>query len=155
MDKTVLIRYNDSIDYEYITCLSAFGVFTNSRVDPASLPKGFFPYYLTVDADGVVDKTRLATVTPTFMSVFGTFISKTPVSRLIFQESTATDWATDVTVHTDMLFHFEEFFGTKPSIDCQISNAERRRDFQIREAKEKKKRRGRGGEESISERGGR
>lgn len=138
----IMIRYNDTLEYEYITCFSTYGVFTGARIDYESLPQGFNSYYILEGKDGIVSKILPARITNAKRDVFGTFIAKEKLGGLAGRLGTSIDWERDMTIHTDQSFDFEEYFGTKPSIDCQIADAYRRQEIQIKEAKAKKRGKG-------------
>lgn len=149
MQKTASIRYNETLEYEYATCLHTFGVFTNSRIDPGSVPSGFFVYYLTVDDDGVVSEFCFARTVSKTTEIFGSFISETLIS------DQRMDWAEDMMIHANKFFDFEEYFGTKPSVDCKIADAYYRQQLQILAAKERRAQKGKKGRGKQNNRGSR
>ncbi len=133
------IRYNDTMEYEYVTCFTTFGVFTGERIDQGSLPQDFCTYYITAGKDGIVSKILPARASNPKREIFGTFISKEEIPGKASKLGVAMDWTVDVTVHADQEFNFEEFFGFPPSLECQIADAYRRQEIQLMAAKAKKR----------------
>ena len=115
------IRYNDTPDYQYASVFETKGVFTSSYIQEESLPDGFYKYSLRTDPFGVLD----ALCKDADQNHAGDFITKEPVDlgptsvRLIRDG----DWKLE-----DKEFQFEEYFGTKLSIDTQISLAAEKRE---------------------------
>lgn len=155
MPEPALIRYNDTLEYEYVTCFSTYGVFASALIDHYSLPQGFCTYYMTADQDGVVSKLLPPHKLDSKHEVFGTFISKNAIPGAAAKLGAAMDWTIDITVHTDRPFDFVEYFGTPPSIDCQIENAYHRQALQIMESKSKKKKKGKGKQQEKQPKRGR
>lgn len=142
MPDAKMLRYSETLDYEYITCFSTFGAFTNKTILHDSLPTGFYVYYMTMTINGEVDKLTPADRTDFSLDVFGTFISKKEIPGKASAKGTRINFSEDVDILIDPAFDFEEFFGTHPTIDSKIEYAYRIQAVQIKQAKLKKRNRG-------------
>ena len=139
MEKAQLVRCNDTLEYNHATCLSISGVFTVKQIDSGTVLPGFYTYYLTTNKEGVLSGVYSAQKFNKKDSVAGTFISNAPIPDIDKSLFSHGRKDCDLELHPEKVFDFEAFFGTKPSLDCQIEDAYRRRDAQIKEAKERKK----------------
>ena len=141
MPDTKLLRYNETVDYEYITCFSTFGVFTNALILCNSLPTGFYVYYIEMTSSGEVEKIVPADRTDFSHDIFGTFISKKEIPGQASSKGIQINLSEDVNFLRDLAFIFEDFFGTHPTIDSKIKYAYHVQAVQIMDARSKRKRR--------------
>jgi len=118
------IKFNDTSDYQFMEVLGVEGVFTNMRIDKESLPEGFHKYALrSGEEDLVCQISDNVTVNHA-----GDFITKTPIDLGPdgYKNLTLEDWG-----FTGKALDFEAFFGKKYSIDCQIEQAEAKKNEQL------------------------
>lgn len=117
------VKFNDTSDYQHMEVLGVEGVFSNLRIDEKSLPEGFHKYALREGEDVFCCQVAKDVL----VNHAGDFITKNPLdlgpegSRDLGEE----DWS-----FMDKPFVFEAFFGQKRSLDCQIADAETKRDAQ-------------------------
>lgn len=125
------IKFNDTSDYSYVEVLGVEGVFTPLRIDRQSLPEGFYKYSFRSGENELIEQIGH----DVFADHAGDFLTKTPVSLGEDGNKSLTpdEWRF---VHKD--FNFEEHFGCKLSIDCQISLADAKRARQMGEGREEK-----------------
>lgn len=118
------IKFNDTPDYQFMEILGIEGVFTNLRIDGESLPDGFHRYSLRSGEEELVCQI----CNEVRVNHAGDFITKTPVDLGPEgkRELTPDDWG-----FTGRELDFEEYFGVKYSIDCQIQQAEEKRNEQL------------------------
>ena len=118
------IKFNDTNDYQFMEVLGVKGVFTNMRIDRGSLPEGFHKYSLRSGEEEFIAQIANEVI----VNHAGDFITKEPVdlSPEGFKDLTPDDWG-----FTDDELNFEEYFGKKYSIDCQIDQAEVKRKEQL------------------------
>lgn len=118
------IKFNDTSDYQYMEVFGVEGVFTNLRIERDSLPEGFHKYALR-EGEGAF---CCQVANDVLVNHAGDFIAKQSLdlgkdgSRPLGEE----DWG-----FTDKAFDFEQFFGQKRSLDCQIADAVTKRDAQL------------------------
>ena len=118
------IRFNDTSDYRHMEVLGVEGVFTNLRIQRDTLPEGFYKYALRGGGEALCSQVG----TDILVDHAGDFITRKPLDlgadglRALEEE----DWW-----FTEEPFDFEGYFGTKRSVDCQIADAEAKRDAQF------------------------
>ena len=118
------IRFNDTSDYQYIEVLEKEGVFTPLRIERESLPEGFYKYSLREGEEALFSQVAGEVA----VNHAGDLITKEPLdlgtegSKKLGED----DWG-----FTDKPFIFEAYFGQKLSIDCQIAEAEAKREAQM------------------------
>lgn len=118
------IRFNDTKDYQYLQVGDTEGVFTPLRIQRDTLPEGFYKYSFRDGEDSFLGSVAEAV----FANHAGDFLTKTPLDLGSDRELELSE--EDVLfLHKD--FDFEEFFGAKLSIDCQIEMAEEKRNQQV------------------------
>lgn len=116
------IKFNDTSDYQHMEVLGVKGAFTSLRIQRDSLPEGFHKYSLRDGEDSFFGQVAKNVM----VNHAGDFITKSPLELGPdgFKDLGEDDWT-----FTDEPFKFEEFFsGHKRSIDCQIADAEAKRD---------------------------
>ena len=124
------VDFKDTSDYQYMEILGVEGVFSNLRIQKDSLPTSFHKYSLRagegesfsqVSDDVLIDHA-------------GDFIAKSPLNLDPdnSQYLNDDDWR-----FIDKPFVFEEFFGVKRSLACQIADATAKRDAQAGDPKSK------------------
>ena len=117
------IKFNDTSDYQYLEVLGAEGVFTPLRIQRDTLPEGFHKYSFR---EG--DVSFIAQIEKEVMvNHAGDYITKKPMDLGLegVRQLGEDDWS-----FTDQPFDFEAFFGVKRSLDCQIADANAKRDAQ-------------------------
>ena len=118
------IKFNDTSDYQFMEVLGVEGVFTNLRIDRESLPEGFHKYALRSGEEELVCQIS----NEVMVNHAGDFITKTPIDlgpegR---RELSLDDWSF---MNKDL--DLEAYFGKKYSIDCQIEQAEAKRNEKL------------------------
>lgn len=118
------IKFNDTSDYQFMEVLDTKGVFTNLRIDRNSLPEGFYKYSMRSGEEEFICEIS----NEVMVNHAGDFITKTPMDLGPDGRKSLSpdDWG-----FTDEELDFEEFFGQKYSIDCQIEQAEAKRQEQL------------------------
>lgn len=118
------IRFNDTSDYQHIEVLGNEGVFTPLRIERESLPEGFHKYSLREGEEALISQVA----SEVLVNHAGDFITKEPLelgadgAKSLCEE----DWG-----FTGEPFQFEAYFDHKLSIDCQIAEAEAKREAQM------------------------
>ena len=120
------IKFNDTSNYELMEMLGVEGAFTSLRIDPETLPEGFYKYSLRQGEVGTFGQVSSGIL----IDHAGDFITKKPLDLGYegFRDVTDEDWAWS---HKD--FEFEAFFGVHRSLDCQIRDADAKREAQAEE----------------------
>ena len=118
------IKFNDTSDYQLMEVLGVEGVFTNLRIDKESLPEGFYKYALRSGEEEFVCQICNEVI----VNHAGDFITKMPIDLGPegYKLLSGDDWG-----FTGEALDFEGYFGKKYSIDCQIKQAETKRDLQL------------------------
>lgn len=117
------VKFNDTSDYQYLKVLDVEGVFTPLRIQRETLPDGFHKYALREGEEALFCQVA----NDVMVNHAGDFITKEPLdlgpdgARSLSED----DWG-----FTDQAFQFEQFFGQKRSLDCQIADATSKRDAQ-------------------------
>lgn len=124
------IRFNDTSDYQHIEVFGTEGVFTPLRIQRESLPEGFHKYSLR----GGEDELFCQVANEVMVNHAGDLITKKPLDLGLkgSKDLSEDDWG-----FTDQPFRFEEHFGCKLSVDCQIAEAEAKREAQALDSKQK------------------
>lgn len=118
------IRFNDTSDYQYVEVLGKEGVFTPLRIERKSLPRGFHKYSLREGEDALFSQVAGEVL----VNHAGDLITKEPLelgaegTKILGED----DWS-----FTDKPFAFEPYFDEKLSLDCQIADAEAKREAQM------------------------
>lgn len=119
------IKFNDTSDYQYMEVLNVTGVFTPLRIQRDTLPKGFHKYSLREGEEALCSQVAAEVI----VNHAGDFITKEPLN---LGTSGAKDLGADDWGFTEKPFDFEPFFGVKLSVDCQIADAEAKRESQVK-----------------------
>lgn len=122
------IKFNETSDYQRMEVLGIDGVFTNLRIDENTLPEGFYKYSLRHGDDGdFCSISKNITVNHA-----GDFITKNPIPQVEKEECDIglDDWGFTEDEY-DKEFDFESYFGYKLSLDCQIDNANAKKEAQM------------------------
>lgn len=117
------IKFNDTSDYQYLEVLDVEGVFTPLRIQRDTLPEGFHKYSLREGDESFIGQVAKDVM----VNHAGDFITKKPLDlgSTGARQLSEDDWG-----FTDKSFDFEGFFGVKRSLDCQIADANTKRDAQ-------------------------
>lgn len=118
------VNFKDTSDYQYMEVFGVEGVFSNLRIQRESLPKGFHKYALREGEDMLCCQVAEEIL----VNHSGDFITKEPLDLGPDKARTLSedDWG-----FTDKKFDFEDFFGVKRSLSCQIADATAIRDAQM------------------------
>lgn len=120
----VPIKFNETSDYQTMEVLGVEGVFTNLRIDEKTLPEGFFKYSLRSGDDGLIGEVCQNVM----VDHAGDFITK---KQLDLGPDISKVLGPDEWGFTDEPFEFESYFGYKLSLDCQIDNANVKKEAQM------------------------
>lgn len=118
------IKFNETSDYQMMEVLDVEGVFTNLRIDEQTLPEGFYKYSLREGEEEFI----AAIEKNVAVNHAGDFITKQEIDLGPegYKDLKPDDWG-----FTDKDFEFETYFGCKLSLDCQIDNANAKKEAQM------------------------
>ena len=122
----ILIKYNDIADYRYVEIKGILGAFTNSLIDPVSLPEGFQAFSLL----GKPAFNRI--ISAEKRSGEATFICKTHEANDL-GSGRGRLHPEDFVLQDNVPFVFQDFFGSHLSLECQVRLAEEKRLLQLSE----------------------
>lgn len=119
------IKFNDTADYQFMDVCGTTGVFTNMRINRESLPEGFHKYSLRSGEEEFICQI----CNEVMVDHAGDFITKEPIDLGPegFKALSSEDWG-----FTGEAVDFEAYFGKKYSIDCQIEQAEAKRQEKLK-----------------------
>lgn len=120
----VPVKFNETTDYQYMDVLGVEGVFSNLRIDRNSLPEGFHRYSLREGEEEFIAEIQKDVM----VNHAGDFITKEEINLGPdgYKALSPDDWG-----FTDKPFDFESYFGCKLSLDCQIKQANAKKDAQL------------------------